>query len=121
MTVGAVQRAHGEMRYFDSREQPLALDHVMASGALPPAFRAIRIDGEPYWDGGIYSNTPIEAVLDDKPRRDSLIFAVNVWQPTGPEPESDLGGDGPRRRTSSTRAAPTATSCGRSRSTTCAT
>jgi predicted acylesterase/phospholipase RssA len=41
----------------------------MASGALPPAFGAIRIDGEPYWDGGIYSNTPIEAVLDDKPRR----------------------------------------------------
>jgi len=46
------------------------------------------IDGEPYWDGGIYSNTPIEAVLDDKPRRDSLIFAVNVWHQTGPEPTS---------------------------------
>ena len=60
----------------------------MASGALPPAFGAIRIDGEPYWDGGIYSNTPIEAVLDDKPRRDSVIFAVNVWHQTGPEPES---------------------------------
>jgi NTE family protein len=60
----------------------------MASGALPPAFPAVRVDGEPYWDGGIYSNTPIEAVLDDKPRRDSLIFAVSMWQPSGPEPES---------------------------------
>jgi NTE family protein len=60
----------------------------MASGALPPAFGAVRIGGEPYWDGGIYSNTPIEAVLDDKPRRDSVIFAVNVWHQTGPEPES---------------------------------
>jgi len=60
----------------------------VASGALPPAFAAVRIDGEPYWDGGIYSNTPIEAVLDDNPRRDSLIFAVNVWHQTGPEPES---------------------------------
>jgi NTE family protein len=48
----------------------------------------VRIDGEPYWDGGIYSNTPIEAVLDDRPRRDSLIFAINVWHQTGPEPES---------------------------------
>ena len=48
----------------------------------------MRIDGEPYWDGGIYSNTPIEAVLDDRPRRDALIFAVNVWHQTGPEPES---------------------------------
>ena len=60
----------------------------MASGALPPGFPAIRVDGEAYWDGGLYSNTPIEAVLDDNPRRDSLIFGVNVWQPTGHEPES---------------------------------
>jgi NTE family protein len=60
----------------------------MASGALPPAFPAVRIDGEPYWDGGIYSNTPIEAVLDDKPRRDSVIFTVHMWNPEGPEPTS---------------------------------
>jgi NTE family protein len=88
MTVGAVNVCSGHMRYFDTRHEPLSVEHVMASGALPPAFGAIRIDGEPYWDGGIYSNTPIEAVLDDKPRRDSLIFAVNVWHQDGPEPES---------------------------------
>jgi len=88
LTVGAVNACTGAMRYFDSREEPIRVDHVMASGALPPAFPAVRIDGEPYWDGGIYSNTPIEAVLDDKPRRDSLIFAVNVWHQTAPEPES---------------------------------
>ena len=88
MTVGAVNVCSGEMRYFDTRNERLGVDHVMASGALPPAFGAIRIDGQPYWDGGIYSNTPIEAVLDDKPRRDSLIFAVNVWHQAGPEPAS---------------------------------
>ena len=88
MTVGAVNAVSGHMRYFDTRKEKLGADHVMASGALPPAFGAIRIDGEPYWDGGIYSNTPIEAVLDDKPRRDSVIFAVNVWHQTGPEPAS---------------------------------
>jgi NTE family protein len=88
LTVGAVNACSGHMRYFDNRNERLGVEHVMASGALPPAFAAIRIDGEPYWDGGIYSNTPIEAVLDDKPRRDSLIFAVNVWHQTGPEPES---------------------------------
>ena len=88
LTVGAVNACSGEMRYFDSRDGTIGLDHVMASGALPPAFPAVRIDGQPYWDGGIYSNTPIEAVLDDNPRRDSLIFAVNVWHQTGPEPES---------------------------------
>ncbi len=88
LTVGAVNVRTSRMRYFDSRDEPLGIEHVMASGALPPAFPAIRIQGEPYWDGGVYSNTPIEAVLDDKPRRNSLIFGVNVWQPTGPEPES---------------------------------
>ena len=88
LTVGAVNVCNGHMRYFDSRKERLGVDHVMASGALPPAFGAIRIDGVPYWDGGIYSNTPIEAVLDDKPRRDSLIFAVNVWHQEAPEPKS---------------------------------
>ncbi|MBW8837959.1 MAG: patatin-like phospholipase family protein, partial [Burkholderia sp.] len=88
LTVGAVNAASGAMRYFDTRKERLNVDHVMASGALPPAFPAVRIDGQPYWDGGIYSNTPIEAVLDDMPRRDSLIFAVNVWHQTGPEPDS---------------------------------
>ena len=88
LTVGAVNACSGAMRYFDSRNESLCVEHVMASGALPPAFPAVRIDGEPYWDGGIYSNTPIEAVLDDRPRRDALIFAVNVWHQTAPEPES---------------------------------
>jgi NTE family protein len=88
LTVGAVNAITGEMRYFDSSTQPLRAEHVMASGALPPAFPAIRIDGQPYWDGGIYSNTPIEAVLDDVPRRNSVIFAVNVWHQAGPEPQS---------------------------------
>ena len=88
ITVGAVRVRDSRMRYFDSRDESLCIDHVMASGALPPAFPAIRIGGEAYWDGGVYSNTPIEAVLDDKPRRDSVIFGVNVWQPVGAEPQS---------------------------------
>ncbi len=87
-TVGAVNARTGAMRYFDSRREKLNAQHVMASGALPPAFPAVRIDGEPYWDGGIYSNTPIEAVLDDEPRRSSVIFSVQVWNPDGSEPES---------------------------------
>ena len=88
LTVGAVNVADGQMRYFDSRDEPVRLDHVLASGALPPAFPAIRIGSDAYWDGGIYSNTPIEAVLDDHPRRDSVIFAVQIWDPSGPEPAS---------------------------------
>lgn len=88
LTVGAVNVNNGEMRYFDNRDERLGLEHIVASGALPPAFPAVRIDGVPYWDGGIYSNTPIEAVLDDKPRKDSLIFAVHMWNPEGEEPDT---------------------------------
>ncbi len=88
LTVGAVNARNGQMRYFDSRDEPLGIDHLLASCALPPAFPAVRIGGEPYWDGGIYSNTPIEAVLDDKPRRTSTIFAVQLWHPSGDEPAS---------------------------------
>jgi NTE family protein len=62
----------------------------MASGALPPAFPAIRIDGELYWDGGILSNTPVEAVFDDNPRKSSIVFAVHLWNPNGPEPDTIL-------------------------------
>jgi len=88
LTVGAVNVESGAMRYFDSRDEPLDVRHVMASGALPPAFPAVRIDDGLYWDGGIYSNTPIEAVLDDKPRRNALIIAVQLWNPQGEAPQS---------------------------------
>lgn len=88
LTVGAANLGTGEMRYFDSRDTDLSVRHVMASGALPPAFSAIEIDSAFYWDGGILSNTPVEAVFDDQPRRNSLIFAVHVWDPQGPPPQS---------------------------------
>jgi len=86
LTVGAAHVRTSQMRYFDSRDGAITLKHVMASGALPPAFPAVRIDGELYWDGGILSNTPTEAVFDDNPRKDSLIFSVHLWNPTGAEP-----------------------------------
>ena len=88
LTVGAASVRTGEMRYFDSRDEPIDVRHVMASGALPPAFPAVRIGTELYWDGGILSNTPVEAVFDDNPRRDALVFAVHLWNPDGHEPES---------------------------------
>jgi NTE family protein len=88
LTVGAAQVRTSQMRYFDGRDMEIGVKHIMASGALPPAFPAVRIDGELYWDGGILSNTPTEVVFDDYPRRNSLIFAVHMWNPAGPEPET---------------------------------
>jgi NTE family protein len=88
LTVGAANVRTSEMHYFDSQDTALGVDHVLASGALPPAFPAVRIDGELYWDGGIVSNTPVEAVFDDAPRRDAMVFAVHLWNPHGGEPKS---------------------------------
>jgi len=88
LTVGAANVRTSEMTYFDSRHMPLAAEHVMASGALPPAFPPIQIGNDLYWDGGILSNTPVEAVFDDVPRRSSLVFAAHLWNPHGPEPRS---------------------------------
>jgi NTE family protein len=88
LTVGAANVRTAEMHYFDSRDVPLGIDHVLASGALPPAFPAVEIDGELYWDGGLVSNTPVEAVFDDHPRRSGLVFAVHVWSPAGPDPDT---------------------------------
>jgi NTE family protein len=88
LTVGAANVRTSMMHYFDSRQSEINAKHIMASGALPPAFPAIAIDGEYYWDGGILSNTPTEVIFDDYPRRNSLIFAVHLWNPTGPVPGS---------------------------------
>jgi NTE family protein len=86
LTVGAAHVRTSQMRYFDGRDSEINVKHILASGALPPAFPAVRIDGELYWDGGILSNTPTEAIFDDLPRRSSLVFAVHMWHPTGSEP-----------------------------------
>ena len=88
LTVGAANVQTSMMRYFDSRESEIGSEQIMASGALPPAFPAICIDGEYFWDGGILSNTPTEVIFDDFPRRNSLNFAVHLWNPIGPVPRS---------------------------------
>ena len=88
LTVGAANVRTAAMHYFDSRDQRFDVRHIMASGALPPAFPPVLIDDEMYWDGGILSNTPVEAVFDDYPRRSGLVFVVHVWNPNGRDPET---------------------------------
>lgn len=88
LSVGAVNVTTGQLRYFDSHRERIDAQHVMASGALPPAFPAVRVEGDLYWDGGIYSNTPIDVVLEDTPRVDTLCIAVALFPAEGPEPRS---------------------------------
>lgn len=88
LTVGATAVGTGNFRYFDSAREPIRVEHILASGALPPAFPAVEIDGEAYWDGGIVSNTPLEYVLDCRAPADTLALQVDLWSARGPRPQS---------------------------------
>ena len=88
LSLGAVSIRTGNFVYFDSHQQPIGPEHVMASGALPPGFPPIEIDGEYYWDGGLVSNTPLQYVLDEVPRPDMLIFQVDLFSARGPMPRT---------------------------------
>ena len=82
-SVGAVNVRSGNFTYFDNRTHHIRAEHVMASGALPPGFPAVEIDGELYWDGGLVSNTPLQWVLEATPRQDTLAFQVDLWSARG--------------------------------------
>jgi NTE family protein len=58
----------------------------MASGALPPGFPAVEIEGEFYWDGGLISNTPLQWVVETDVRQDTLAFQVDLWSARGEIP-----------------------------------
>ncbi|MEP6940996.1 MAG: patatin-like phospholipase family protein [Rudaea sp.] len=83
LSVGAVNVRTGNFINFDNGSTTIRVEHVMASGALPPAFAAVEIDGEHYWDGGVVSNTPLDHVLGATPRKDSLVLQVDLWRAQG--------------------------------------
>jgi NTE family protein len=95
LSVGAVGVTSGNFKYFDNFEfnklgKRIGPEHIMASGALPPGFPAVVIDGEHYWDGGIASNTPLDYVLDGERNRDLLIFQVDLFSARGELPATLL-------------------------------
>jgi NTE family protein len=88
-SAGAVNVRTGNFVYFDTSTHKIAPEHVMASGALPPGFPAVEIDGEQYWDGGLVSNTPLQWVIESDPRReDTLAFQVDLWSSQGTLPRN---------------------------------
>lgn len=88
VSVGAVNVATGNLEYFDNTRTRLDARHILASGALPPAFPAVEIDGRFYWDGGLVSNTPLSYVLREAARIDTLMFQVDLWSARGELPQT---------------------------------
>ncbi len=86
LSVGAVNVRTGNFAYFDSAHQRIDARHIMASGALPPGFAPVEIDGEHYWDGGLVSNTPLQYVLDQPGGAHRVIFQVDLFAARGDLP-----------------------------------
>jgi NTE family protein len=88
LSLGSVNVRTGNSLYFDNREIRIGPEHVIASGALPPGFAPVVIDGEYYWDGGIVSNTPLSYVLDDSPQMNALVVQVDLFSARGDLPRN---------------------------------
>jgi NTE family protein len=86
LSVGAVNVCTGNFVCFDTLRQKIRPEHIIASGALPPGFPAVEIEGELFWDGGLVSNTPLQWVVSGETRQDTLAFQVDLWSARGPAP-----------------------------------
>jgi len=91
LSVGAVEVHSGNFIYFDTTTHKIGFEHIAASGSLPPGFPATKIGETYFWDGGLISNTPLEWVLNSRPRRDTLAFQVDLWNARGELPKDMIG------------------------------
>ena len=87
LSLGAVNVRTGNFAFFDNKDIKIAPEHVMASGALPPGFPAVKIGNEHYWDGGLVSNTPLTYVLRNGAAIDTVVFQVDLFSAVGPLPQ----------------------------------
>lgn len=88
ISICAVDIDNGQGVVFDSKKDIITPEHIMASGALPPGFPPVKIGGHAYWDGGVYSNSPLDVFLDEESKEDALCFMVDLWDPTETRPSS---------------------------------
>jgi len=88
LSVGAVNIETGNLIYFDSAQQRINPEHIMASGALPPGLSVVEIERSYYWDGGLVSNTPLQYVMESVPREDMLVFQIDLFPARGKLPEN---------------------------------
>ena len=88
LSIGAVNVRTGKTTYFDNLRTTIGPVHVLASGALPPAFAPVEIDGEHYWDGGVVSNTPLWYAVDHAAAADTLVVQVDLFSAEGELPKN---------------------------------
>jgi NTE family protein len=82
-SVGAVNVLTGNFVYFDNASEQIEPEHIMASGALPPALPMVKIGTDHYWDGGIVSNTPLQHLLEQEDNLNTMVFQVDLFSARG--------------------------------------
>jgi NTE family protein len=85
-SVGAVNVQSGNFVYFDNKKEVIEPEHIMASGALPPALPMVKIGADYFWDGGIVSNTPLQHLLEADDNLNALVFQVDLFNARGELP-----------------------------------
>ncbi len=95
LSVGAVEIETANFRYFDSTQLKnrggINALHIAASGALPPGFPPIEIEGRHYWDGGLVSNTPLQWIMDRRDHKEDIcVFQVDLFSAAGHMPRDML-------------------------------
>ncbi len=83
---GAVNVTNGNFYYFDNASVEIMPEHVMASGALPPALPMVQLGSDYFWDGGFVSNTPLQHLVDRIGSDNTLVFQVDLFSAKGPVP-----------------------------------
>src|SRR4051794_13678969 len=83
ISVGAVNVLTGNFAYFDNGKETIEPEHIMASGALPPALPMVKIGTDYFWDGGIVSNTPLQYLLEQEDDFNALVFQVDLFSTRG--------------------------------------
>lgn len=90
LTLGATTVHNGEVEWFDNTRSQLTPQHVAASGSLPPGFPATTVGETQFWDGGVRTNEPLQPVIADPPKSDTLIFCVDLWNAVGANPRNHI-------------------------------
>lgn len=88
LTLGAVEIECGKTHYFDNHHDTISVDHILASCALPPGFPAVEIDGKYYWDGGVLSNAPMLALLNEPTNKKVLCILASLFDSFGLQPKT---------------------------------
>lgn len=90
----AATHAHtGQLRLFRAHE--LSAEAVLASACLPNLHHTVRVDGQPYWDGGYAANPPVWPLLQASPHSDVLLVLLSPLT----HPDTPSSASGIRHRT----------------------